>query len=359
MTHFLPWQKEAFDLKPTDRFSLLSGLSYNLLHRDVFTALFLGATLYAPDPADMKSPVRLVEWLQEKEINVLHLTPALGQLLQTVPGKTLPSVLRVFFAGDTLKEHDVAMIRSSAPNARVTNVFGATETQRAVGYFEIPEEVSMRDSEAKQTIPLGRGVKDVQLLLLTPNGQRAGIGELAELYVRSPHLAAGYIADNPFTDEKNDRIYRTGELGRYLPDGNVEWVGRKDRRVNIRGFRVELPEVESILKQHPAVQNAAVVVRDREISNPENLKPKTRTRELGQYLVAYVAAEEDSQSLVDLLRSFLSERLPDYMVPSYFLFLDRLPLNPNGKVDYLALPLPSRRPFLAGSAGNCAGKRCI
>ena len=116
---------------------------------------------------------------------------------------------------------------------------------------------------------MGRGIKDVQLLLLNKNGQLAGIGELGELYVRSPHLAAGYIGDekrtqemfviNPFTNDSKDRMYKTGELGRYLPDGNVEWAGRNDRRVNIRGFRVELEEVESVLKQHPAVKRRRVL----------------------------------------------------------------------------------------------------
>ena len=118
----------------------------------------------------------------------------------------------------------------------------------------------------------GRGIKDVQLLLLVSGGHLAGIGELGELYVRSPHLAAGYISDdvlaqenfliNPFTQDQDDRLYKTGDLGRYLPEGNVEWVGRKDRRVNIRGFRVELAEVESVLSQHPAVKDMAVVSKE-------------------------------------------------------------------------------------------------
>src|SRR5262249_18849297 len=144
-----------------------------------------------------------------------------------------------------------------------------------------------------RAVPLGRGIKDVQLLLLNKNRQLAGVGELGELYVRSPHLAPGYIGDekltremfvtNPFTNDPNDRLYRTGELARYLPDGNVEWAGRNDRRVNIRGFRVELEEVESVIKQHPAVQNSAVVLQDYEISAPENLKPETRNQKLGQH----------------------------------------------------------------------------
>jgi acyl-CoA synthetase (AMP-forming)/AMP-acid ligase II len=235
--------------------------------------------------------------------------------------------------------------------------------------------------DGNKTVPLGRGANDVQLLLLGASGQLAGIGELGELYVRSPHLAAGYIDDekqtqemfliNPFTNDGKDRMYKTGELARYLPDGNVEWACRTDRRVNIRGFRLELEEVEVVLKQHPTVREAAVIAREfdepnsvnpkskirtepfdlaedqlrRSIQNPksdvygsDNPKSKIHNPQSDRRLVAYVVADEEGEGLIDLLRSFLSARLPHYMVPSYFVVLDRLPLSPNGKVDYEALP---------------------
>jgi acyl-CoA synthetase (AMP-forming)/AMP-acid ligase II/acyl carrier protein len=290
----------------------------------------------------------LTEWLRENSISVLHLTPALGQLLLTIGTQPLPAVRRVFFGGDVLTRGEMARIRELAPNATIGSFYGATETQRAVGYYEIPLDFAWKDTETNRPIPLGCGIKDVQLLLLNKAGRLAGVGELAELYVRSPHLAKGYAGDealtnerfltNPFASNPTDRLYRTGELGRYLPDGNVEWAGRNDRCVNIRGFRVELEEVESVLKQHPAIQNAAVVFQDYEISSPENLKPETRNPKPDKRLVAYVVAEEEQQSLVDLLHSYVKTRLPDYMVPAHFVLLEQLPLNPNGKVDYRALP---------------------
>ena len=213
-------------------------------------------------------------------------------------------------------------------------------------------------TDTNRPIPLGQGIKDVQLLVLNKNNKLAGIGELGELYVRSPHLAQGYLNDetrtrevfitNPFTNDPEDRLYKTGELARYLPDGNVEWAGRNDRRVNIRGFRVELEEVESVLKQHPIVKSAAVVMQDYQISSPENPKPETRNLKRDQHLVAYVAAEESQQSLADLLHGYLSSRLPDYMVPTYFVILEQLPLSPNGKVDYRALPAVQQ--FLSAEA---------
>jgi acyl carrier protein len=160
--------------------------------------------------------------------------------------------------------------------------------------------------------------------------------------VRSFHLAGGYISDetvtaarfvtNPFTKDPDDRLYRTGELARYLPDGNVEWTGRSDRQVNIRGFRVELAEVESVLSQHPAVKDTAVVSKEFPLGGALPIS----THDLR--LVAYVVPDLDQPLSIDGLRSFLSARLPDYMVPSHFLILGRLPLTPNSKVDYQALP---------------------
>ena len=354
ITHFLPWQKDAFDLRETDRFCLLSGLAYNHLHRDIFTALDLGATLFIPPAEIVRDPQRLTDWLVVNSVSVLHLTPALGHLLLTARGITLPAVRRIFFGGDVLTQGEIAEIGRLAPNAIIGSFYGATETQRAVGYYDVPANFVVRDAEANRPIPLGRGIKNVQLLLLNAAGRLAGVGELGELYVRSPHLAEGYVGDepltnekfitNPFTNDPNDRLYRTGELGRYLPDGNVEWAGRNDRRVNIRGFRVELAEIETVLKQHPAVKNAAVVARELDEPNPDNLKSKIENPKSETRLVAYVAAEEEGPEFIDLLRSFLSERLPDYMVPAHFMMLDGLPFSPNGKIDYQALPLPIQYP---------------
>ena len=192
ITHFLPWQREAFALMQTDRFALLSGLAYNHLHRDIFTALYLGATLCVPELQIAGSAEQLVEWLQQNEITVVHLTPALGQLLLTAGEKTLPSIRQVLFGGDVLTWREVAQVRQLAPNAKIGSFYGATEIQRAVGYFQIPDECSLNETNTARAIPLGQGIKDVQMLLPNKSGQLTGIGELGELYVRSPHLATIY-----------------------------------------------------------------------------------------------------------------------------------------------------------------------
>src|SRR5262249_54962200 len=154
--------------------------------------------------------------------------------------------------GDVLTRREVSRLYELAPSLVCVNFYGATETQRAIGYFPVPRESAKESLEGRQkhAVPLGRGARDKQLLILNNRGKLAGISELGELYMRSPHLAKGYLGDealtrerfltNPFNATEGDRIYKTGDLGRYLPDANVEFAGRNDFQVKIRGFRIEL-----------------------------------------------------------------------------------------------------------------------
>ncbi|MBA3824708.1 MAG: AMP-binding protein, partial [Ktedonobacterales bacterium] len=217
--------------------------------------------------------------------------------------------------------------------------FGSTETQRAISYYVIPRTVAHAgEGLAKEIIPLGVGARDVQLLLLNAQQHLVGIGEVGEILVRSPHLARGYLGDdaltqarfiaNPVTGDAHDRAYRTGDLGRYLPDGNVEYLARRDQQVKLRGFRIELGEIEAVLRAHPAVREGVVVVQE----------PPTQDK----MLVAYVVPTQDSlttEMVADIRRS-LQSKVPVYMVPAHILGLAALPLTPNGKLDRRALPLP-------------------
>jgi amino acid adenylation domain-containing protein len=305
LTHFYPWMSEAFELGPDDRFSLLSGLAHDPLHRDVFTPLWLGGAVAIPDPERMGEPGWLSAWMNRMTVTVAHLTPAMGRLLTSPPATPMPALRRAFFVGDVLTRRDVERLRELAPDVEVVNLYGSTETQRAVGFHEVRED--------EERYPLGRGMPDVQLLVLAPSGRLCGIGEVGEISVRSPHIAAGYLGGQRFHG-----LYRTGDLGRYLPNGEVEPLGRADFQVKIRGFRVELGEVEAALARHPAIREVVVVAR-------------------GEGLIAYVVPPVD-----DDLRAFLRTRLPEYMVPSTFVFLDALPLTPNRKIDRRALPEPAR-----------------
>jgi amino acid adenylation domain-containing protein len=334
LSHFLPWQQEMFGLNETDRFSLLSGLAHDPLQRDMFTPIWVGATLCIPE-SDMIGTSRLAQWMADSKLTFAHLTPALAELLATSAAEhcRLPSLRHVFFVGDKLTRRDVARLRCLAPAVTCIGSYGATETQRAVGIKLIRCSSGDDDGSQREVYPLGRGAKDAQLLVLNRARQLAGIGELGEIYIRSPHLAIGYLdADltqekfqtNRFTGVPDDRLYKTGDLGRYLPDGEVEFAGRADRQIKIRGFRVEPEEIEAALGQHPSVKQAIVALRDNGADQSQ--------------IVAYVVPGNGDRPPAGDLRQFLRSRVPHYMVPNAFAFLEALPLTPNGKLDLHALP---------------------
>src|SRR6185436_1200686 len=207
LSHFLPFQRERFGLGEDDRVSLLSGLSHDPLQRDVFTPLCLGGTVCAP-PAGEIAPGRLVAWMARQGITLAHLTPAMAQLLtEGLSGSgdgaapAIPTLRWVLLVGDVLTRLDVDRLRRIAPRATCVNLYGSTETQRAVGYHVVEEQEIADAERAKQVLPLGRGMKDVQLLVLNSTAGLAGIGEVGEICVRSPHLARGYLGDETLSRE--------------------------------------------------------------------------------------------------------------------------------------------------------------
>ncbi|MEM7334079.1 MAG: amino acid adenylation domain-containing protein [Chloroflexota bacterium] len=332
LSHFLPWQTEQFSLTPDDHFSMLSGLSHDPLQRDIFTTIWSGATLHIPTYDTIHTPGALASWMAEQQISFAHLTPPMAQLLTETAVAPIPTLRFAFFVGDKLTKNDVQNLRKIAPRVTCINSLGSTETQRAVSYFLIPPNAH---TWQKSVYPLGQGMPDVQLLLLSENMQMAGIGEVAEIYMRSPHLSLGYLGDaertnerfitNPFTQHPTDRLYKTGDLGRYLPNGEVVFFGRADRQVNIRGFRIELGEVEGAFAKHPAVKQAIVQLYQHPSQGPS--------------LTAYVVTAHQASQPTDL-SVFLKNHLPAYMIPSPILFLEEMPLTPNGKIDQKALPNP-------------------
>ncbi len=368
LTHFLPLQQQAFALSDADRYSMLSGLAHDPLQRDIFTPLCLGATVCVPTAEGITTPGWLAEWMRRERISIATLTPPMLRLLAQSSDQ-IPSLRWAFIVGDMLTRHDVSELQRLAPSAACVNMYGTTETQRASGYYIIPDTgdaareggAAQRAAQpAKEMVPVGQGLRDAQLLVLNRAQYLAGISEIGEICFRSPHLARGYLADgaltrerfiiNPFTQASNDRIYRTGDLGRYRPDGTLDHLGRNDSQVKIRGFRIELGEIEATLRLHPAVQEVAVV--DRAIarggeaapSAGQGGAPKREPALLDKILVAYVVpaqAQADQTVLREQLGQFLRARLPGYMLPSAYVLLEALPLLPNRKVDRAALPPPA------------------
>jgi amino acid adenylation domain-containing protein len=347
LSHFLHWQVERFALGSSDRFTFLSGVSHDPALRDMFTPLWSGGTLCVPDSEQVGSPGYLRHWIEQEQITVAHLAPAMIHLLNErssdsaarAKNNLSPSSLRYgFFGGDSLSRPDLTTFQNLFPAATCVNFYGATETPQAMGYFVIPRERGndLGNEMARQRIPLGRGIEGAQLLVLNDAEQLAGIGELGEIYVRTPYLARGYLGNNaltqqrfiinPFNDLPGDRLYKTGDKGRYLSDGSLEFIGRSDYQVKIRGFRIELGEIETVLSQNPGVRQAVVLARE---DSPGEKR-----------LVAYVASSQEQPPTGNDLREFLKKRLPDPMVPSAFVNVETLPLTPNGKVNRSELPAP-------------------
>lgn len=344
LSHFIDWHLREFDLKATDRFSMLSGLAHDPLLRDIFTPLWMGATLCIPSRNDILQPGHLSSWMKEQEVTVTHITPAMAALLsQPAEGEcveeSLPALHYVFFGGDVLRLQDIALVSRLAPRAACINFYGATETPQAVASYPTNPIESAETKElgtlATKPVPLGRPVADMQLLILNRTGSLCGPGELGEIYVRSPYLSRGYINDkeltherfvkNPYTGKSSDRLYRTGDLARYRPDGLIDFAGRADRQAKIRGYRIEIGEIETILGNHPSIQDCAVVTSEDQSANKK--------------VVAFAVARDGQQLVPEELRIYLKRLLPDYMIPVAFVSLPALPLTPNGKVDHRALVL--------------------
>ncbi len=333
LAHFADWYARTMNLGKTDRFALLGGLSHDPLLREIFTPLTTGAVLHVP-PGDLaRDPVRLAGWLAGERITVLHATPQLIRLLLAGARADLPDLRLVAIGGDQLTHTDAARISRLAPAAKVVNFYGTTETPQAQAFHVVTP------AEKAGPVPVGHGIDGVQLLVLGPEGQPAGIGELGRVTIRSRYLATGYLRDGVLdhdsttarfggNHDEEDRMYATGDLGRYEPDGAVTLAGREDDQVKIRGFRLELGEVEAALLAHPRVHSAAVIAD----AGPAEL-----------VLRGYAVASGPGLT-VEALRDHLARLLPEYAMPATLMLLPVLPLTPNGKVDRAALPRPVAGP---------------
>lgn len=344
LVHFVDWHARTHGLTAADRFSLLSGLSHDPVLRDIFTPLSVGASLHIPEQALVFDPYRLANWLHDQAITVIHLTPALGQIIfaGAASGKSLKDIRYFFWGGDVLGAKLARGLRGVATNAQQVNFYGATETPQAMSSF------NMDPNDEREVYPLGRGIADVQLLVVTESSRLAELGEVGEILIRTPYLSKGYLGDpertqavfvsNPFTNQPADRCYRTGDLGVYLPDGNVAFSGRFDHQVKIRGYRVELDEVRAKIEQQPGIARALVLARD--------------LGRAAKVLVAYYTCEVNHEVSSTQIQRALRGLVPAYMIPAYIVGLASFPLLPNGKINLQALPDPSKDSDPQGAADS-------
>ena len=272
----------------------------------------------------------IAEELKRHQVTHLQSVPSLARMLlmdRHAPA-ALSSLKKLILGGEALTASLVAQLRQFMPG-EIYNGYGPTETTI---YSTI-----CRIEEHSTTIPIGRPIANTRIYLLDSERKPVPLGEPGTLYIGGDGVARGYLHQQKLTTERfladpflpGSRIYNTGDLARFLPDGNIEYLGRADFQVKIRGFRIELGEIEAVLEQHPAIYQAVVVNRE--------YKPGD------QRLVAYVVTKPARVGKLNglELRSALAEKLPDYMVPAAFVFLERLPLTSSGKVDRNALPAPA------------------
>lgn len=321
-----------------DRLSLLFSVNYSAAVTNIFGALLNGAALF---PFDLKEVgLRdLVDWLIREEITVYHsVTTVFRYLLDVLTGEeAFPKLRLIELTGEPVSPRDVeGFKRHFSQPCLLHNRMAATEMSLIRQYF-----IDQKTLITGGTVPVGYAVADTEILLLDEEGEAVGVNQIGEIVIKSPYLALGYWRKPDLTQAAfmpdpaggSMRLYRTGDLGRLRPDGCLEHLGRKDTQVKIRGHRVETSEVETVLREHPAVKEIAVLARE------DSRGDKS--------LVAYVVPARQPAPTVGELRSVVQVKLPDYMVPSAFVLLEVLPLLPNGKVDRQALPMPDQaRPEL-------------
>jgi amino acid adenylation domain-containing protein/non-ribosomal peptide synthase protein (TIGR01720 family) len=349
LVNYLCWCVKAYGVEAGQGSLVHSSLSFDLTVTSLYAPLLAGRKVEILGTANHLEA--LTDALRQPvDLSLLKLTPAHLKLLASeLSGKEAAGRTRALIVGgENLLADVTAFWREAAPQTSIVNEYGPTETVVGCCVYEVTAETPRRGS-----IPIGRPIANTQLYILDRNLEPVPPGVVGQLYISGAGLARGYLnrpeltpekfIPNPFDVRAGARRYRTGDLARYLPGGNIEYLGRLDHQVKVRGFRIELEEIEVALASHPSVREAVVVLREDEAG--ENR------------LVAYVTAaarqasedetgEEQALSVSDL-RKFVKRRLPSYMIPSSFVVLDQLPLTHNGKVDKHALPAPdASRPEL-------------
>ncbi len=319
---------KSLSITAADRMTFLSSFSHDGAVQDIYASLLSGASLF---PFDIRENTlsEISGWLKNERITIYH---SVCSVLRYVV-KLLPEVRKESFyylrlvvtGGESLNNNDLHAVKKYFPAALLAHMYGQTESSvNTMGFFNI-------DTVDKDiSITIGKPLADVCLFLLNEQGEEVNEFEVGEIFISASSVAVGYLNDPQrtanvfFHEEELGRIYRTGDLGKLDADGAIQFVGRKDSQVKIRGNRVDLREVESHLQKYNGIKEAVVTLKEYEQSE--------------KYIVAYFVAERGVD--ISALRNYISNHLPDYMVPSHFIRIEKIPLSPNGKLDRKALPEP-------------------
>ena len=331
----LHWMQQAYSIDERDVILQKTPYYFDVSVWELFWWALQGANLCFLMPGGEKYPLAIVESIKRHQVTVMHFVPSmLNVFLEYLDGKadsvvkSLASIRRVFASGEALTPSHVRKfndIWGRETGARLTNLYGPTEATVDVSYFDCPVHNDF------ETIPIGRPIHNIRLYVIR-DGQQVAIGDAGELCIAGIGLARGYLNNAALTDEKftdnpvnpDERIYRTGDIARWLPEGNIEYLGREDHQVKIRGLRIELGEIENTIREYPGITDCVALVK--------------KYSESIILIIAYVVCK--SEFGLEGLKHYLRERLPDYMIPNRFEKIDEIPLTPSGKADRKALPEP-------------------
>ena len=313
------------NVQPNSRVLQFCSLSSDGSVTELVMALLSGATMVMGTRDSLLPGANLIQLLRDFEVTTVALLPS---VLAVLPADELPALRTIIAVGEVCSRELVA--KWSSGRRRFYNGYGPTECTVCTTIVEC--------TDSKEAPPIGRPLPNTQVYILDAQKQPVPIGVPGELYIGGVGVTRGYLnrpeltADrfilNPFSNDSNSHLYKTGDLVRYLPEGNIEFLGRIDHQVKIRGFRIELGEIEAVLRQNQAVQDAVVIGQEYGLNDKR--------------LVAYVVPSQEQVFSTSELRRYLKQKLPDHMVPSAFVRLEALPLTHNNKVDRRALPMPDR-----------------
>jgi len=323
MVAFIHWYHRYYDLKAEHKVAAYASYGFDACMMDMYPALTCGATLYIVPEELRLDLVALNEYFEREHItNSFMTTQVAYQFATNIESHSL----------NYLSTGGEKLAGLTPPKSyKLVNVYGPTETTVLVTFYPVEHK--------QQNIPIGKAIDNMHLYIVDPQGHRLPIGAAGELWISGPQVSRGYLnrpektaevyIGNPFTtDEKYARVYRTGDIVRYLPDGNISFVGRRDGQVKIRGFRIELKEIEGVIREFPGIKDATVQAFDEEGGN-------------GKFIAAYIVSDE--QVDIEALNNFILDQKPPYMVPAVTMQIDAIPLNQNQKVNKKALPKPEKK----------------
>lgn len=325
---------DKLELPPSASFATVSSFAADLGNTAIFPALCNGGCLHLVSQERASDPVALAAYFELYPIDCLKIVPShLAVLLTSSYSEKILPRKRLILGGEIASWYLIEQLQHYLPTCEIFNHYGPTETTVGVLTYLVEKQ---QTNHYPKTVPIGKPLTNTQVYVLDQQLQPVPIGVSGELYISGAGLARGYLnhpelsatkfIPNPFSDTLKAKLYKTGDRVRYLSDGNLEFLGRIDNQVKVRGFRIEPEEIELALRQHPQVREVVVIAREDKLGDKR--------------LVAYVVPRQGKGSSTSELRLFLRNKLPEYMVPSAFVLLKNFPLTPNGKVDRLALPSP-------------------